>query len=180
MPQDKSTRRYNQTNYIDGNTVRKLEPAPYRPHRPERENIPGDHKHAPQPDRQKLRRQQAHQEIAARNQARVAKMDLKYTLFLGMAVVTTLLVCVFYLSLQSQLTQQSKSITKLKQQLNTVTDANLATQERINSAIDLEKVYKIATEEMGMVYASEDQIVYYVSNDNDYVKQYKDIPQSGD
>ena len=57
-------------------------------------------------------------------------------------------------------------------------DANSATQERINDAIDLEYVKDYATNKLGMVYPSEDQIIKYKSGSDDYVKQYQDIPQS--
>ena len=34
-------------------------------------------------------------------------------------------------------------------------------------------------ERLGMVYASEDQIVEYLETERDYVKQYQDLPGNG-
>ena len=75
------------------------------------------------------------------------------------------------------MTAQSKNISGLKSELTVPTDENLAARERINNAIDLEKVYEVATKELGMHYASESQIVYYSGTADNYVKQYKAIPK---
>ena len=46
-------------------------------------------------------------------------------------------------------------------------------------AVDVEAVKKTAQEELGMVYASPDQVVEYESPSADYVKQYENIPEDG-
>lgn len=118
------------------------------------------------------------QRIAMRNREKALKLDLKYTLFLGISVVLVLISCVLYLNLQNQMTQKSNKIASLTSELATLTDANSATKERINSAVDLEYVYKYATEKLGMAAPSQSQIIKYQSSDEDYVKQFQDIPQS--
>lgn len=180
MPQNRQTVRRGQRpassvysmGYVDGNTVRKLSPAPYEKE-VTREQIRRERE-------EKRRREQKarNQAIAVRNRAKVLKIDLRYTLFLGIAVIATLFMCIYYLSLQSQLTAQNKRISALKSELTALTDANQATQERLNNAIDLEKVFELATDELGMSYPSQSQIIYYSGSGDDYVKQYKDIPQS--
>lgn len=40
----------------------------------------------------------------------------------------------------------------------------------------MEHVKDVAMNELGMVYASKDQIVTYEENDSDYVRQYTDVP----
>ena len=161
--------------YVDGNTVRKLAPDPYerKSREEERERIRQERERARREEKRKN-----NQKIAIQNREKVLKLDLKYTLFLAIAVAATLLICIYYLSLQSQLTAQTKSISSLKSELNALTDENLATQERINNAIDLEKVYEVAKGELGMDYATKGQIIYYSGTSDDYVKQYKEIPQS--
>lgn len=160
--------------YVDGNTVRKLEPAPYERKVKTKEQLRWEREEA-----RRKARQKENKEIAVRNRAKVLKIDLRYTLFLGAAVIATLFMCIYYLGLQSQLTTQNKTISSLKSQLTSLTDANQATQERLNNAIDLDKVFEVATNELGMGYPTKNQIIYYSSSSNDYVKQYKDIPQSG-
>ena len=187
MPQSRQTaRRYSRPvspynmGYVDGNTVRKLEPSPYELERERRrrEQIRRQRaRRAREAARREALREQ-NQEIAVKNRAKVLKIDLKYTLFLGIAVVATLFMCIYYLSLQSQLTSQNKTIASLKSELTALTDENLATQERLNNAIDLEAVFNTATSELGMSYPSQDQIIYYSGSGDDYVKQYREIPQS--
>lgn len=160
--------------YVDGSTVRKLEPAPY-----EREHKTKEQIRREKEQRQRDEKRARNQKIAVKNRARVQKIDLRYTLFLGIAVIATLFMCIYYLSLQSQLSTQNKTISSLKSELTALTDSNLATQERLNNAIDLEAAFDMAINELGMSYPSENQIVYYSGSSDDYVKQYKDIPQSG-
>ena len=70
----------------------------------------------------------------------------------------------------------SKQIASLESQLATATNENLAMEERINSAVDLAKVYNIAINEFNMTAITEGQIYYYSNNNEDYVKQYAHIP----
>ena len=46
--------------------------------------------------------------------------------------------------------------------------------------VDLESIRKTAMEELGMVYASEDQVVLYDSKSTDYVRQYQDVPKNSE
>ena len=160
--------------YVDGNTVRKLEPSPYEGREYEQKRRYEQERRRARLERERLH----HQEIAKKNRSKVIKMDLRYTFFLALAVTATLMICIYYLSLQSQVTTQNKTISALKSELNTLVDENLATQERISNAINLDEVYAIATEDMGMSYAAKNQIVYYSDTTEDYVKQYKEIPQT--
>ena len=133
-------------------------------------------------ERQKMlqmeKQRQVNQKIAMRNREKALKIDWKYTIFLCGAVLAVLLSCVLYLSVQTELTQKSSDISSLRSELTTLMDANSATQERINDSIDLEYVKEYATNNLGMVYPSESQIIKYKSGSDDYVKQYQDIPQS--
>ncbi len=49
-------------------------------------------------------------------------------------------------------------------------------KQKINTDTNLDYVYKVATEELGMVYANSNQVVLYDKTDNEYVRQYDDIP----
>ena len=50
-------------------------------------------------------------------------------------------------------------------------------ETRINTSIDLDNIYKIATEELGMVYANKGQVRMYNKTESEYVRQYEDIPE---
>ena len=54
---------------------------------------------------------------------------------------------------------------------------NDALETRINTSIDLDYIYKVATEELGMVYANRNQVRLYDKTESEYVRQYEDIPK---
>ena len=160
---------HNRRYYVEGSSVRKTAPSPYR----QQSKGTGTGRSMAID-----KRRQVNQRIAMRNREKALKLDLKYTLFLGISVVFVLISCVLYLNLQNQMTQKSSQIASLTNELATLTDANSAARERINSAVDLEYVYQYATEKLGMSAPDKSQIIKYQSSDEDYVKQFQDIPQS--
>ncbi len=76
-----------------------------------------------------------------------------------------------YISLSSEISVLSNSITSLESQVNNLKTENDEYYGRIMSSVDLEKVREIAIMDLGMVYASEDQIITYDSQIDDYVEQ---------
>lgn len=104
------------------------------------------------------------------------QMNMSYVVFLTVAAVVTVMVCINYLKLQSQNTSYQKTVTALDSQLSERKMANDLEYNRIISSVDLEQLKNTAMNELGMTYASEEQIRTYSSTENDYVKQYQDIP----
>ena len=45
-------------------------------------------------------------------------------------------------------------------------------------AFDLDEIRDRAINELGMQYATEDQIRYYTPGNNSYVRQYQDVPEN--
>lgn len=130
----------------------------------------------PVPKRTKKRKQNR-SKVVRRNQARALSFSKGYTVLLAAAVVMTLAMCVYYLTVQNQFVNQGKQIARLEQELNEMVDENNATKERLQSLMDLDYIYKVATKKLGMVYAGEDQIIYYDAQSKDYVRQYESIPK---
>lgn len=148
--------------YIYGNTVRQTETVPAREHRRKEQEQP---------------RRVSSQVRKNRNQA--MHMSAGYVIFLAVAAVVALFVCVQYLSLQSERTGRSGRITALQQEITDLKEENTT---RLNSALDtinLEEVREKATKELGMTPAKEGQIITYKDPAADYMKQYEDIPKSG-
>lgn len=147
--------------YVYGNTVRHAMPAPKR-----REEL--------QPARpEKVSRQ------VRRNRKKAMHMSAGYVLFLSLAAVLALIICVQYLQLQSRITSRSVEITSLQQQLAEVKEENTTRRNAVLDSVNLSDVRNKAVGELGMVYASADKIIEYKSPTNQYVKQYEDIPESG-
>ncbi len=122
------------------------------------------------------KKREEYRAIASKNRAKALKMDMPYVIFLGIAMAITLSACVVYLNLQLTLTQRSTEISTLKSELTTITNENVAAQERMSRGIDLENVYDLATNTYGMVPITKNDIIEYDDNNSDYVQQYSEIP----
>ncbi len=149
--------------YVHGNTVRKLAPVEEPVRRPER-----------QPEH---RNRQRADYTVRRNQEKALQLDLPYLMMLVIASCVTLFICVSYLHLQSQMSARVDNIKALEQQLETLKGENDALETRINTSVDLDHIYRVATEELGMVYAGRDQVLLYNKTESEYVRQNEDIPQ---
>ncbi|MDD5999400.1 MAG: cell division protein FtsL [Lachnospiraceae bacterium] len=149
--------------YIEGNAARKLNTVPQREVRPNRQ---------PAPERE--RKTNARVE---KNAQRAKAFDLRYTMALVVATVFLFGACVNMLSLQADITEQRRQIALLESNLNELKDTNNETSKRLDSSVDLTKVYDFATQELGMVYPGNDQVVSYKASNPDYVKQFKDVPK---
>lgn len=114
-----------------------------------------------------------------KNRRKAMQMSAGYVLFLSFAAVVALVVCIQYLSLQSEMAMRSQNITKLQKQLVSAKEENTTKYNAITDSVNLEEVRGRAINELGMVYASVGQIVEYQSPLNNYVKQYQEIPKNG-
>ena len=147
--------------YIQGNTVRKLQPDRV----PER--VPSGGR------REKVRVSHA----VRRNQEKALQMDLPFVIMLTIAAICTLYLCVNYLHVQSSITARINHIEDLESEIEVMKSENDALETSINTYVDLDHVYEVATKDLGMVYANKDQVILYNKTESEYVRQYEDIPQ---
>lgn len=145
--------------YIHGNTARVLEPVRKR-----------------DGQRQKIHHKTVSNTVR-RNREKALRMDLPYLLLLTVAAFCVLSICVNYLQVQSSISSRLSHIEFLEQQVEQMKVENDAKQIRINASIDLDHIYKVATEELGMVYANPEQVLLYDKTESEYVRQYEDIPE---
>ncbi len=106
-------------------------------------------------------------------------MNSAYVIFLAVAAVMALIVCVNYVQLQSRITSRSKNITAMQEELAELREENNTKYNAVMDSVNLEEIRDKAQNELGMVYASPEQIVEYDNPATDYVKQYEDIPEDG-
>ena len=99
-------------------------------------------------------------------------MNPGFMLFMTLAMVLTGIVCVQYIRLQSSLTTYVNTISAMERELQGLRAENDDYESRIKGAIGLESIKKRAMDELGMTYASDDQIVVYNSEGTDYVRQF--------
>ncbi len=142
--------------YVEGNTARKLQVNTVPKRQPEQEL-----ELSPK-TRKKIERVQA--------------FDLKYTMALIMAIGFTFAACASMIGTIADINAQNKQIASLETQYQNLTNDNDATAAQVNSDIDLNEIKSIAMDDLGMVYPNQGQVVTYDSADEQYVKQYKDVP----
>lgn len=143
--------------YIEGNAARKLNTVPVREERPEREK-------------------EQERKVSKSIQRRARAFDLRYTAALLVATSFLFVSCISMLTLKANVIEQRRQIATLEKNLNALTDSNNETSKRLESTVDLTKIYYVATEELGMVYPKNGQVVSYHASNPDYVKQFKDVP----
>ena len=113
------------------------------------------------------------------NRSRALHMNRGYVVFLAIAAFVTLVACTQYLQLQSEITDRSERITALQQELADRKEANTTKYNAVVNSINLEEVRERAMNDLGMVYAQEEQVITYKNPANVSVRQYADIPESG-
>lgn len=84
--------------------------------------------------------------------------------------------CMFLLSVRSEITSTSKKIETLQTELQESRADNDAKEVYLNKSIDLTEIYNVATTELGMVYPSDENVIFYHRSDGGYVRQYEQIP----
>ena len=103
-------------------------------------------------------------------------MNLPYVILFTVAAFCVLAICVNYLQIQSTISARLAHIEQLEKSVEQMKAENDATETRINTSVDLDYIYKVATEELGMVYANRNQVLLYDKTESEYVRQYEDIP----
>ncbi len=152
--------------YVEGSTVRKIDSEPSREYVPERRREAA-------PARRK--------NTAKRVNAKVDKalaFDLKYTVFVAASVLIMVAACVFMLYMESKIDEQQRNINNMEAQLEAIENDNAAYEASLKNMYTMDEIYDVAANELGMVYAKKGQIIYYDSADEDYVKQYQDVPDA--
>lgn len=82
------------------------------------------------------------------------------------------------LKLMADVKEGKNEVSALQSQLNEQLNVNAEYSSGLDSMTDLDEIYKIATTELGMVYSKPGQTVYYPQNSDDYVIQYKNVPET--
>lgn len=154
------------TYYINGNAVRQLEEAaPVRkPQRTRREL-------------EEVRRKKNRRKAARRNQERALSMNRAFVTFLTGCVAASAFVAVSLIQIRSNVTQQMKEVATLESQVADMKADNDARYKEITTSMDLNSIKDAAINRLGMKYASQDQIVYYSVDNNNYMDQYNEIPE---
>jgi len=159
------------TSYTHGNTARKLHAVPDIA---EEEIIRKQPKPQTRPQRQQQPQTRPQRQV---RRAPKGMQSISFTslLVLAAASIATVYVCVEYLKLQYEVTAMEKNIIAMEKELTALTNENDAAYEAINTAFDLDYVYRVAVEELGMVYPKDNTVITFKSSGVDYVRRYEDM-----
>lgn len=97
---------------------------------------------------------------------------------IGIAFLCVIVVasCVLYLRQRETLTHEVRQNEKLASSLTTLKSENDALYESVTGSIDWDKVRDKAINKLGMKYATDDQIIWYNTEGNSYIRQYQKVP----
>lgn len=154
----------NKNYYVYGNTVRELE-QPVRRERRSREEI------------ETARRKKNRRNAARRNRERVLRMNKGYVVFLSLCVLLSAFAAVSLIQIQSQMSQRMKNVANLESQIANLRADNDAKYKELTTSVDLEYVKDVAMNQLGMTYATEEQVIYYSIDNENYMDQYSNIPE---
>lgn len=150
-----------QITYIDGNTVRKeavFEAPSQQPFAEEKRKI--------------------NKRIAVNTEP--VKISFISMAGILVAAVITLMLCIDYVQLQTDIRVRLEKINDMEEELNSLISENKALENQVSSYIDLDYVYDVATNKLGMQYPKSNQIVYYEDVNSEYVRQYGSISPAAD
>ncbi len=120
-----------------------------------------------------VRRSRREAQRAELNFAREIERSRSYLVFMSVAVMVVALFSIGYIKFNSDLTMRLNNISKLEKQVSNLTASNDSLSKRLGGTVLLSDIRDIAINEYGMVYPSDDQIVYYHIDNSDYMIQYK-------
>ena len=98
-------------------------------------------------------------------------------MFLSMGAIIFAVFAGAYIKIQSDITARMNKISKLESQITMLRAENDETLKRMSTAVDLDAIKNTAINELGMFYATSDQIIYYTVDNDDYMNQYIEIPE---
>ena len=79
---------------------------------------------------------------------------------------------------KKELSRRANVVAARELKLNQLKEDNDAYYSEVLTSVDLDEIRDKAINELGMQYATEDQIRYYTPGNNSYVRQYQDVPEN--
>lgn len=154
--------------YVDGNTVRKIDPMEHYRQKEYQKQLEQERKRQLAEKRRKEARAAKRRAAARRNAVK------SITLVASMCILSGLIVTVLNDSIKNN--ELSTQISALESEYNTISNQNDAKEYDINTSVDINDVIKTATEEYGMVKSSTSQVMTYNGEEKEYIQQLAKIP----
>ncbi len=159
------TRDYARSSYMYGSAARSVEVMEPDSIKQERER------------RRKVKEEEERRARQRQREKKQHKVNLVYTFTLIAVMGVLIYMLVGYVQLQASIQVNAAQVTQLEQELAKLTASNQITALELDTNIDYNSIFDIATKELGMVYPNKSQVIEYDSTASEYVKQYQDIPE---
>ena len=145
---------------VYGNTVRVSEPYVREP------KVREDNKRQRRPQKQSS---------AVPAVAKKTRLSLPAVLMLFLALAAVIYIVYNYLYLSASIDTHMDRVEAMELELENLRTENDALEQSIDTSIDLNYVYDVAVNELGMVHAGESNTIKYDKTESEYVRQYESI-----
>jgi cell division protein FtsL len=157
--------------YISGSAVRQIQPEFLEE---EEWELSGQEQEQIRKREREIQRRNAQ---IRRNQEKALQMTPGFICFIAVAAVVVLVLAVNYLQVQSTSVSLLNQIESTEEELGNLKADNALLERQLQTYVDLDHIYDVAVNELGMVHPSEDQVIYYSQVESEYVRQYDEIPR---
>lgn len=107
-----------------------------------------------------------------------SRAQANYTMGMVCAVIVAVMMCCYLLWNTASMRAEKSEVTQLQSKLEKQLEENANYSSGLESMVDLDEIYEFATTELGMVYSQPGQTLYYTQNNDDYVVQFKNVPET--
>lgn len=106
-------------------------------------------------------------------------MEVPYAIALILASVFAIYVCCSHIQLWTDMNWRIRRIEQLERQAITLKGDNELAEREVAYAGDLDYVYDVATQTLGMIPVTEDKVIFYQRTDREFVYQRDNILSIG-
>ena len=124
-------------------------------------------------EKRERERREKRERMRAHRKAKLHGRRLSVLIAFSAGLIGTYFVA--YVHIQNKITTSMDNISGLEKQITQLKTENAASKSRISTSANLSKIQQTAIRDLGMVYASSKQIVYYSVEDDDYMNMYADV-----
>lgn len=142
-------------------------------------NVVAKPKYEPKKNRSSVKRRKKVSRQVQKNRNRALHMNAAYVVVPCNCSNNCVAIVRYYVRLQSEVTKHSKNVTALQEELADLKEENTTKYNAVVDSVNLDEIREKAINQLGMTYATPDQIMEYDNPASDYVKQYENIPENG-
>ncbi len=113
---------------------------------------------------------------ARKNRARAMELTAVHAAVLMTATLVISIFCCRLLLLQSQVIRIKKDIRQTQAMITEYRTLSDSLEDSMKLSLDLDYVYRVATQKLGMVYPTEEQVIRFDRTELEYVRQFEEIP----